>query len=292
MESQQPSALHILSFDLEEWFYLYSPRPDFDAEFFWQKANLRAEIMVDRLLALLHDSGQSATFFTMGRFARQYPQLIKRIAASGNEIGAHSDLHEYAKNQSLNRFQADLQANMSTLQDLMGQSPISYRTPAYSIDTRLAPYREKLMELNIRYDSSLKSGTSGEYGKVPNKPFQLQFDKQITYLPVSAWPVLNGWPYAGSGFFRLMPAFVVDQELSKPGYHMMYFHPRDFDPEMKVLPKEWSNKWKYGLGTGSSFSRLRHLLQRYRCLSIADAAQSGKIASHLEHVKGPKAGLE
>lgn len=283
MNEQQSTSLHILSFDLEEWFYLYSPLPGFDAEPFWQNANLRAEIWVDQILELLYQTGQSATFFTMGRFARQYPQLIKRIVASGNEVGAHSDLHEYAVTQSLKRFRSDLGTNMATLQDLTGQSPISYRTPAFSIDTRLEPYRDILVSLNIRYDSSLKSGTPGEHGKVPNSPFQLHIDKRITYLPVSTWPILNGWPYAGSGFFRLMPAFLVDRQLAKPGYHMMYFHPRDFDPAMKALPNEWTNKWKYGQGTGTSFSRLRHLMQGHRCLSIADAERTGMLATYLQH---------
>lgn len=48
---------------------------------------------VDRILETLQAHEVTATFFLTGRFARQYPETVRRIAAAGHEIGNHSDGH-------------------------------------------------------------------------------------------------------------------------------------------------------------------------------------------------------
>ncbi len=45
------------------------------------------------LLDALHDLGIHATFFLIGRDAQQFPELTRRIAAFGNEIGNHTLTH-------------------------------------------------------------------------------------------------------------------------------------------------------------------------------------------------------
>lgn len=266
-----------MTFDLEEWFYLYSTGADFEAEHYWKQAELRAEAITNELLHILKASGATATFFCMGRFARAYPDLLKRIVDQGHEIGAHSDIHEYANRQSLKTFRQDLVNNLDTLEEITGIKIQSYRTPAFSINTLKKQYRSVLTELGIKYDSSLKSGTKTSFGNVPNYPFRLKKDNSITFFPVSTWPLLPGWPYAGSGFFRVMPMSLIMNELSTPAYHMMYFHPRDFDIKMRVLPAEFWNRVKYGIGTKSAFSRLELILKQFRCLSIVDASDEAEI---------------
>lgn len=265
--------IHILSFDLEEWFYLYSSRTNFDAEVFWQKSPLRVEKVVDQLLELLNVNGSTATFFTMGRLARAYPAMIRRIVAEGHELGAHSHIHAYANRQSLQQFRGDLQMNLKVLEDLVGFSVEAYRTPAYTIDTRRKEYRDVLLELGIKRDSSLKSGASGLVSRIPNHPFKISGDTQLTYFPVSTWPIFNSWPYASSGFFRVMPKSIVMRQLKRPGYHMFYFHPRDFDPAMYSLPSELINRLKYGLGTVTSISHLQRILEQFSCRSMASVEQ-------------------
>ncbi len=45
------------------------------------------------LIAALHDAQVPATFFLIARDAEQYPGLVRAIAASGNEIGNHTETH-------------------------------------------------------------------------------------------------------------------------------------------------------------------------------------------------------
>jgi len=270
-----PSApqIHILTFDLEEWFYIYSNQNQFNAETYWQNSPLRAEAIIQQLLSLLAEKGSKATFFCMGRFARQFPKLIQQIHEAGHEIGAHSNLHQYASQQSLSAFRLDLQQNLACLEELIGEKVKSYRTPAYSIDTLQPAYQAILNDMGLIFDSSMKAGSYSHFGKVPNQPFTLPVPSKMTCFPVSTFKRLSRWPYAGSGFFRVMPDVLVERQLNKPGYHMLYFHARDFDPAMFQLPTKFLDRMKYGVGASKSMSRLAKLLNQHKMYSIEAATK-------------------
>jgi len=268
------STLHLLSFDLEEWFYLNSADAGFDASRHWDTESLRAEPILFQVLKLLEQYKATATFFCIGEFARRYPNLIKRIAAAGHEIGAHSDQHQYARYQDMQLFEADLIKNINTLKSITNKPILSYRTPAYSVDTLQTKYQTILAEQGIMFDSSLKSGFFSAVGKLPNRPFSIGQQTARYFFPVSTFRYFSKWPYGGSGFFRVLPHWLVNQQLNRPGYHMLYFHPRDFDPTMCQLPKKFWMRWKYGLGTKAMFARLETILHRYPMYSIEKAMQT------------------
>jgi peptidoglycan/xylan/chitin deacetylase (PgdA/CDA1 family) len=46
-----------------------------------------------RLLDLLEKQGAHATFFLIGKFVRECPELVREIAARGHAIGNHTDTH-------------------------------------------------------------------------------------------------------------------------------------------------------------------------------------------------------
>ena len=48
-----------------------------------------------RVLDLLAERGASATFFLIGRAARQHPEIVRRIVAEGHDVGNHTDEHSY-----------------------------------------------------------------------------------------------------------------------------------------------------------------------------------------------------
>ena len=49
--------------------------------------------MTPALLDLLDKHGARATFFLLGKYVRQYPELAAEIAGRGHAIGNHSDTH-------------------------------------------------------------------------------------------------------------------------------------------------------------------------------------------------------
>ncbi len=46
-----------------------------------------------RVLDLLRERGARATFFLVGERARRHPELVRRIAAEGHQVGNHTDTH-------------------------------------------------------------------------------------------------------------------------------------------------------------------------------------------------------
>ncbi len=64
--------MHILSFDIEEWFHLL----EHDAvrqETSWSSFDRKLPRMLGRILGLLDETGVRATFFCLGWVAREYP---------------------------------------------------------------------------------------------------------------------------------------------------------------------------------------------------------------------------
>jgi hypothetical protein len=57
------------------------------------KENYEIEKNTDAFMGLLDESNIRATFFIVGRIAREMPQLVRRAASMGNEIGCHSYEH-------------------------------------------------------------------------------------------------------------------------------------------------------------------------------------------------------
>jgi peptidoglycan-N-acetylglucosamine deacetylase len=49
----------------------------------------------EQILAVLEQRGVSATFFLTGRFIQHHPELVRRIAAAGHEIGNHTWSHPH-----------------------------------------------------------------------------------------------------------------------------------------------------------------------------------------------------
>ncbi len=81
--------MHILTFDIEHWYESWRLRglggyenlPDCDSS------------LVDRLLDLLDATGQRATFFFTGSFAREFPATARACAERGHEVASHADQH-------------------------------------------------------------------------------------------------------------------------------------------------------------------------------------------------------
>ncbi len=55
------------------------------------------------ILDLLNEYNIKATFFVLGKFAEQYPEIIKRQAKEGHEIGNHTYSHINVKKKYLKK---------------------------------------------------------------------------------------------------------------------------------------------------------------------------------------------
>lgn len=83
------------------------------------------------VLDLLDAAGAKASFFCIGRRARQQPALCREIVARGHRVENHGDAHSNAFSLfGPARMRADIAAAQATLSDITGQAPLFFRPTA------------------------------------------------------------------------------------------------------------------------------------------------------------------
>jgi len=81
------------------------------------------------LLYLLQQQRQQATFFVIGKRARQHPELIKRMVKEGHEIGNHTLTHSEPSKTSTRQFLDEIEQTDQILNNLTGCVPRLVRPP-------------------------------------------------------------------------------------------------------------------------------------------------------------------
>jgi peptidoglycan/xylan/chitin deacetylase (PgdA/CDA1 family) len=98
-----------------------------------------------RVLDQLDAAGARASFFCIGRAARQYPALCREIVARGHRVENHSENHAKAfATFGPRRMKADIAAAQATLADITGQAPRFFRPTAGLRNPLLAPVLAEL----------------------------------------------------------------------------------------------------------------------------------------------------
>ncbi|NLE66289.1 MAG: DUF3473 domain-containing protein [Lentisphaerae bacterium] len=264
--------MRILTFDLEDWFHLAGAQgPGAEA---W--AEPRVEAMADRVLAVLSDTRQAATFFCLGAVADAHPALVRRIAAAGHEVGCHSHLHRTLAETGPAAFREDLRRALGILGDCAGSRVTAYRAPAFSLNRAAAWATGMLAEEGIEADASLFSVTWGTpgLGAMANAPFRIRANGgTLLEFPMNTWRFGPVRLRLTGGYFRALPYPALRRLLRRPGYAMTCFHPRDFDADM---PRHHGlgalRSAKLRLGLSGALEKLRRMLLEFRFLSLRAAS--------------------
>jgi polysaccharide deacetylase family protein (PEP-CTERM system associated) len=184
-------------------------------------------------LDFLARHGAAATFFATGEIARRYPELIRRIAASGHEIACHSDRHSALKEQDSGSFRDDLERACDSLRAAGAGEVRGYRAPFLSMVERTRWAYVILADLGFLYSSSVLPGRSPLYGwpGFGSKPRMID---NILEIPISVLPIPGiGLPAAGGVYFRVLPKALLAaawRVSSRAGEPLVgYFHPYDLD---------------------------------------------------------------
>jgi peptidoglycan/xylan/chitin deacetylase (PgdA/CDA1 family) len=83
------------------------------------------DIVTERLLDVLAHHNVRATFFLIGRYVRERPQISRAIATSGHLIGNHTMTHPWLAWQSASRIHEEITGCNALLEDTLG-IPIRY----------------------------------------------------------------------------------------------------------------------------------------------------------------------
>ena len=81
------------------------------------------------LLDVLAKHNAKATFFLIGKYVRQRPDIVRAIAAAGHEIGNHTDSHPNLILVSAARLRRELTDCANALEDALGTKVTLFRPP-------------------------------------------------------------------------------------------------------------------------------------------------------------------
>ncbi len=97
----------------------------------WDKNN------IPQLLEILEREDVKATFFLVGQWVEQYPQLAKEIAAAGHEIGNHSYSHPDFRTKDEGEIETELRRTDELIRQACGAVPKLVRFPSgdYTAET-------------------------------------------------------------------------------------------------------------------------------------------------------------
>jgi peptidoglycan/xylan/chitin deacetylase (PgdA/CDA1 family) len=99
-----------------------------------------------RILDVLREKRVKAVFFVCGSAARRHPELVRRMAAEGHEVGNHTDTHPYLYLMSRADIAGQLDRTQATLESILGRKPRLFRPP-YGV--RWFPLRGLLAERGL-----------------------------------------------------------------------------------------------------------------------------------------------
>ncbi len=267
--------LNILSIDLEDWFHILDHASIASPEQ-WNNFEPRIDTNAHRLLDLLEQNQQKATWFCLGWMARKHPQLIKQIAKS-HHIACHSDLHELVYTQSPKRFKEDTLRAKEELENLTGSKVEAYRASGFSVTSRTPWFFEILLECGFTLDSSVFPARRS-HGGFPEFRIAEPCRISVGGLTLKEFPMNTrrflgkDLVFSGGGYFRALPYSFIRNSFAKSNYVMTYFHPRDFDPDQpRIDSLPLKRKFMSYIGLKSSENKLRRLLQDYNFVDLPTA---------------------
>jgi polysaccharide deacetylase family protein (PEP-CTERM system associated) len=264
------SIRNAFTVDVEDYFQVsalapYIPRSD------WDGIECRVERNVDRILALLDDSGNRATFFTLGWIAQRHPEMVRRIAAAGHEVASHGSAHLRATDQSPDEFLDDITRAKTVLEDIVGTEVRGYRAPSFSIGHTNPWALDCVAQAGYRYSSSIYPVKHDHYG-MPDAP-RFPFASRDGLMEVPVTTVRMGsrnLPAGGGGYFRLLPYAAsrwllrqVNERDGRPA--MFYCHPWEIDAAQPRVPGvDAKSRFRHYVNLDRTEGRLARLMRDFR----------------------------
>jgi polysaccharide deacetylase family protein (PEP-CTERM system associated) len=261
----------------------------------------------DIMLDILNETGKKATFFILGMLAEHRPDLVKKIAAEGHEIGLHGYYHINMRTLSREQAFTDLSDSKKLVTDIIGGPVYGFRAPYFSIDESNLYILEMLEELGLVYDSSifpikLKRYGIANFSKVDTL-YKLPNGKEIVELPLTV-AKFNGKdiPVAGGGYMRAFPKFFLNSMFKKLDNReqnvMLYMHPYEFDDRWincstnYPADKNYSGvktfliNLRWNLFRGTISNKIKSILKQYEFITCLKKAEYVKSSTHSPAILG------
>ncbi len=241
----------LLSFDIEE----FDVPLEYDVPIPFEQQIRISTQGTKRILDQLKEGDVKATFFSTVTFARNAPEVIRRIIDEGHELASHGWFHSEFENKHL------LQSR-DELARITGREIRGFRM-ARMMDVD----HDEIRRAGYRYNSSLNPVyVPGRYNNF-SKPRTMYHEDGLINLPASATPLLR-IPLFWLSFHHLpswMYRLACIRTMNHDGYLNLYFHPWEFtdlnDPQLG-LP--WLIRKNSGQAMSTRFERLLQWMKSRR----------------------------
>ena len=275
LELSAPSSaavVNAMTCDVEDYFQVSAFAP-YIARDSWPQRECRVEANMERILALFERHGVKATFFTLGWIAERYPQVVRRIVASGHELASHGYGHLRASDQNRAEFDNDIRSSKALLEDIGGVPVIGYRAPSFSIGHGNLWALDALREAGYRYSSSIYPVVHDHYG-MPDAPrfaFYPQGPDGLLEVPITTVRMgSRNLPAGGGGYFRLLPYALSRWMLQRVNRDdrrsaLFYFHPWEIDPgQPRPQGLDAKSRFRHYINIGRMERRLARLARDFK----------------------------
>jgi polysaccharide deacetylase family protein (PEP-CTERM system associated) len=272
--------VHALSFDIEDWFHILDVEAAENPED-WGTLGSIVETRTQQILDLLKQFDVQATFFILGWIAERYPDLVRRIADDGHEIGTHSFWHRKVYELSPDEFRKDLTDSIDVLQQHQGVKVLGFRAPSFSIIPGSEWAFDVIREAGLLYDASLFPAARAHGG------YPCSFGPHLSHIgeePLAELPmsVLKIGPvrfcFSGGGYFRLLPKWLIEygiRQTKKAGRPtVVYLHPRDFAVDGPRAPMPLHRRFKCYVGQHTTEPKLIQLLKSHKFSTCYNVLQN------------------
>jgi polysaccharide deacetylase family protein (PEP-CTERM system associated) len=264
-----------LTIDLEDWYH--APKSTSRQPERWSTFEDRVVDPTHRLLTILEQGGVRATFFVLGYIADRFPDLVRRVADAGHEIGLHGYHHRQVFHLTRDQFRAELLRGREAVESAGGQKVIGHRAPMFSINGSALWALEELQDLGFRYDSSVFPTRNMLYGYpgAPRFPYHPLHASDFVEFPMSTIRVAGvNVPVAGGFYLRFYPYRATRWALSRlnrAGHPaIVYLHPWELDPGHPRPSLTLREQFTHYYRLDRTEARLRKLLHDFRFCALAD----------------------
>jgi len=279
--------LNAISVDVEEYFHVEAFADSIDPKS-WGDYESRVERSVDRILQLFQRYETRSTFFILGWIAERRPELVRRIADAGHEIGCHGFSHQRIHRQTPDLFRQDIRRARTVLAELARRPVSCYRAPSFSVTESTRWALDALAEEGFTIDSSIFPVRHDLYGMPGGKRFPYWENtpggKRIFEFPPSTIRLVNNnWAVGGGGYLRLLPyplTFWAIRHLNnienQPA--MVYFHPWELDPSQpRVSSIPLRSRLRHYVSLNTTENKIERLLNNFRFDSISEVCSGLKF---------------
>jgi polysaccharide deacetylase family protein (PEP-CTERM system associated) len=269
---------HVLTVSLEDYYHAAPLRRWIPCDI-WYRFEERLVRSTERTLDLLARHGTRATFFVPGYLAATMPDLIRKVARAGHEIGSSGYSHRGLWDLGITAFSEDVRRARQELEDVSGSRVLGFRMPQGWLGARDLWVFEVLAEAGYLYDSSIRPlfHTFGSRSWQQELLALGQSGYTFYEVPVSSARLCGlELPIAGGGGLRHLPKVLMRRAVSRwdrssPHPYVMYFRTWELDPEQpRISIAPLVSRFRQYRNLDRMPALLDEYLSTYRFTSVAE----------------------